>query len=149
MGVARYELVQKPACAVMALHSGIPKEHSAFWQDFTVEALYTLYTSVTASASVLLAALQEPSDIMVTQKRMFEYLLLFACDLDRDLASRSPRFATGGSCGVSGEFSVAFNALKDTFAGGLVNGCYVMYVVTEPYADHYIFNPSCCVFFLL
>ena len=50
----------------------------------------------------------------VSQKRVYEYLLSFVGDLDRDLASRFLRYVTGGSCVVSGEINVAFNALKGT-----------------------------------
>ena len=68
---------------------------------------------MTASAYIVLAALQEPSDMTVSQKKVYKYLLSFVGDWDRDLASRFLRFVTGGSCVVSGKISIAFNALKD------------------------------------
>ena len=41
--VAQHELLLAPVGALYALNSGVPAIHHAFWEQFSITDLYTLY----------------------------------------------------------------------------------------------------------
>ena len=109
--IAKYELQVKPMAAVYSMRSGIPSNEKPFWDAFSVEQLYAVYLSLSATPEKVLNFIDEPYLENVTQARMFEYLQQYIGDMKSDELRRFLRFTTGSSVIIAEHIKVSFNAL--------------------------------------
>ena len=111
--VARHELMMKPACSLLALHSGVPKEYLTFFsKEFSIASLFSLYKILNASPEMVLAAIREPESMTHSETRIFEYITTFVGSLGVDQIRRFLRFVTGGSAMLGKEICITFNSLQ-------------------------------------
>ena len=109
--VAKFEFQVKPMVAITSVHCGIPKEHKAFWENLTVEKLYSLYLMLTASPTKVIACL-EPECTTQVDERIFSYLESFIGNMNRNMLCRFLRFCTGSSTCIGNTIKVRFNSLS-------------------------------------
>ena len=109
--MAKFEFEVKPMVAITSVHCGIPKEHKAFWENMTVEKLYSLYLMLTASPAKVIACL-EPECTMQVDERIFSYLE--SGNMNRNMLRRFLRFVTGSSTCIGNTIKVRFNRISKT-----------------------------------
>ena len=60
---AKFEFQVKPMAALTSINNGIPSDEKSFWQSYSVEELYSLYLSLSATPGKVLAILEEPTTV--------------------------------------------------------------------------------------
>ena len=66
-----------------SISCGVPSNEKQFWDSFTVEELYALYDSLSATPEKDLAILDEPIEENSTQATVFGYLELYVGNMKR------------------------------------------------------------------
>lgn len=72
--VAHYEYMSKPTAATVAVHSGVPKEHTTFWENMGVSKLFTVYQALSVSSDRILRLLDNASGQNPSEERIIVYL---------------------------------------------------------------------------
>ena len=62
--VAKHEFIAKPLVALYSLKSGVPVPHSMFWEQYTVNDLYSMYKELIAVPSMVIQNIETPDDQM-------------------------------------------------------------------------------------
>ena len=75
--IARHEFMVKPLGALYARNSGVPENHRGFWNTFSVQELFTLYTSLNATPCTVIARIEVPEQNNSAQARVFGYLIRY------------------------------------------------------------------------
>ena len=100
-------------CMQMAsIGCGIPSNEKQFWDSFTVEELYSLYDSLSASPEKVLAILDEPIEENSTQATVFGYLELYVGNMKNEEARCFLRYTTGSLVLIGQHITVGFNSLS-------------------------------------
>lgn len=110
--VARHEFLVKPLGALYAMNSGIPNEHTKFWKEMKVDSLLEVYLKCTPTAASVLKVIKEPNQLNDAQSTVFNYLLQYVGNMQRDKIRDFLRFVTGSSALVVDTITVTFNALS-------------------------------------
>ena len=121
--IAKYEFHVKPMAALYAINSGIPHCELTFWQSHTIEQVSSLYYTLMATSSKVLAMLQEPVESNSSQCRVFNYLQQFIGNMNQAEVRRILRFTTGSSVMVSGGITVTFNNLSGIACRPIAHTC--------------------------
>jgi len=106
--IGRHEFTIKAVGAVCAMNVGLPHVHQKFWEDHSVEKLYSLYKSLTANLGEVIEIITEPDVMNSAEERVYEYLIQF-------IGSLKPNdlhflwFVTGSSVMLSKDIIVVFN----------------------------------------
>ena len=106
------EFMSKPMAAISAIHSGIPQIHKGFWNAITVDDLYKLYSSLTASPAKVVDMLVEPVAANPAQERVFGYLVQYIGSMKISEVQRFLRFVTGSSVCLTGGITIEFNGVS-------------------------------------
>ncbi len=89
----------------------VPATHHEFWNGFTVEKLFALYTALNATSQQVLAMTKEPEAMSPDKARAFSYLSSFIVNLNQDEPCGFLRFVTGSSVLMAKEMSITLNRL--------------------------------------
>ena len=106
--ISRHEFLVKAVGAIYAINSGLPSVHQGFWNEQSVEKLYSLYKSLIATPVIKM--ISEPEVMNSTEERVYGYLIQFIRSLKPDDLRCFLRFITGSSVLLSTDISVVFNA---------------------------------------
>ena len=79
------------------MNSGLPCLHQRFWDDFSVEKLYSLYKSLTANHEEVIKIIREPDTMNDAEERAYGYLIKFVGSLKPEDLQGFLRFVTGSS----------------------------------------------------
>ena len=108
--ISRHEFTVKPVGAIHAMNSGLPRIHQRFWDEYSVEKLYTLYKSLTANHEEVMQMIREPGTMNSTEERIYGYLIMFVGSLTPEGLQGFLQFVTGSSVLLPNDVSVVFNA---------------------------------------
>ena len=93
------------------MRAAVPAQHIPFWSLLSYEHFYDIYRVQQASASKVLALIEDPQTSNPNEERVYGYLQQFIGSLRGDELRSLLRFATGSS--VCGSFiTVCFNNLQ-------------------------------------
>ena len=120
---ARFEFLNKPLAALSNFNAGIPNSEQAFWSGLSVEQLYNLYITLTASPSKVLQLLEDPPSQIPSEERVFQYLQQFIGNLPVEEASLFMRFVTGSCVCPSTKLKVSFNRLSGLARRPIAHTC--------------------------
>lgn len=109
--VARHIFLGKPLGVLYCLKSGVPKPYNEFWSSYSVEKMFSLYKSLNATTTSVLALMDEPKDMNPAEQRIYNYLVSFVSSLKDDELRMFMRFVTGSSAMVAKPISLTFNHL--------------------------------------
>ena len=140
VAIAKFEFQIKPLAAVGSISSGIPKEQKEFWESFSVEELYTLYTAVSGTPEKVLEILEEPMYDNECQARVFSYLQQFIGDMKRDEIRRFLRFTTGSAVLFDDQISVTFNSLSGIARRPIAHTCSCILELPSTYLNYLDFE---------
>ena len=121
--IAKYEQQIKPMAAICAMNSGIPSCENPFWESFSIDELYSLYLSLSATPAKVLSIFVEPLQENSNQARVFEYLQQFIGNMRMDEIRRFLRFTTGSSVLITEKIVVTFNALSEISRRPIAHTC--------------------------
>ena len=111
VSVAKHHFLRKPAYFVSEMRAAFPAQHIPFWSLLSYEHFYDIYRAQQASASKVLALIEDPQTSNPNEERVYGYLQQFIGSLRGDELRSLLRFATGSSvCGSS--ITVCFNNLQ-------------------------------------
>ena len=72
----------KTNCPVTyAINLGLPRLHQRFWNEYSIEKLYTLYKSLTANHEEVIKMIREPDTMNGAEERVYGYLIKFVVSL--------------------------------------------------------------------
>ena len=108
--IGRHEFTIKAVGAVYAMNSGLPRLHQRFWDEYSVEKLYTLYKSLTANHEEVIKMIREPDTMNGAEERVYGYLINFVGSLKPEDLQGFLRFVTGSSVMLPNDITVGFNA---------------------------------------
>ena len=63
------------------MNSGLPCLHQRFWDEYSVEKLYSLYKSLTANHEEVIKIIREPDTMNGAEERAYGYLIKFVGSL--------------------------------------------------------------------
>ena len=106
------EFMMKPMAAINSINSGIPHIHCGFWEDLSVDDLYSLYCSKTASPSKVIDMIVEPLTSNPAQERVFGYLIQYVGAMKASEVQHFLRLVTGSSVCTSKDIFIEFNTLS-------------------------------------
>ena len=133
---ARYEYIIKPSAALDAISRGIPASHRPFWCGLSVETLYSIYSSLTASPEKVLSLMYEPDINDPNQERVLGYLTQYVGDMKPEEIRRFLRFVTGSPvCCVEG-FVVSFNSLEGAARRPITHTCSRLLELSSAYTTY-------------
>ena len=108
--IGRHEFTVKAVGAVYAMNLGLPHLHQKFWNEFSVEKLYSLYKSLIANHEEVLKMIREPDTMNGAEERVYGYLIKFVGSLKPEDLQGFLRFVTGSSVMLPNDITVVFNA---------------------------------------
>lgn len=109
--IAKYHFLRKPAVAIAEICSGIPKVYTPFWDKMGMGELYNIYKALQASASKVLALLEEPVMLNENQERVYGYLQQYIGNMQGDEPRMFFRYVTGTAVCSSHAINITFNSL--------------------------------------
>ena len=112
ISLSRCEFHIKPLAAMSAISSGTPENQIHFWDSFSIEELYTLYTTISCTPEKVLNILEEPIFSNECETREFGFLQHFVRDMKCAEIRHLLRFTTGSSAFLAGNISVIFITIK-------------------------------------
>lgn len=121
--IAKYHYTVKPMAAICSIGCGIPSNEKEFWDSFTVEELYSLYLSLSATPEKVLSILDEPLEENSSQARIFAYLQQYVGNMKNEEARRFLRYTTGSSVLTGRNISVSFNGLSGLARRPIAHTC--------------------------
>ena len=92
---AKFEFFNRPLAAFSSFNAGIPDNEQAFWNGFSVEQLYSLYVTLTASPTKVLQLLEDSPSQTPSEERVFQYLQQFIGNLSVEEVGLFLRFVSG------------------------------------------------------
>ena len=108
--IGRHEFTVKAVGAVFAMNSGLPRPHQKFWNEYSVEKLYSLYKSLIANHEEVIKMITEPDTMNCAEERVYGYLIRFVGSLKSEELQGFLRFVTGSSVMLPNDITVIFNA---------------------------------------
>ena len=123
VAIAKFEFQIKPLAAISSISIGIPHSQKKFWESFSVEELYSLYTTISGTPEKVLEILEEPAYENDCEVRVFGYLQQFIGDMKRAEIRRFLRFTTGSSVLLGSKISVIFNSLSGLARRPIAHTC--------------------------
>ena len=121
--IAKYEYQIKPMAAICSINSGIPPKEKDFWHAFTINQLYLLYQSLSATPAKVLAILEEPMEENSCQARVFTYLQQYIGNMKNEEVRRFLRYTTGSSVLIGEHITVSFNSLSGAARRPIAHTC--------------------------
>ena len=102
----------KPAAALALVHSGIPNNLKAFWENMSASDVHALYYCLSVSPSKVLSMLEICPPANDLESRVTNYLKLMIGNMQVGELSLFLRFVTGASVCTVPIIRVEFNALN-------------------------------------
>ena len=112
LNAARYTFMVRPAAPIAKMHSGIPKEHQAFWAGMGIRRLHTIYSTLTVSAVKVLQLLTEPAIANAGEECAWLFLKRFVGNMTTVELRSFLRFVTGSVVITVSSITVTFNKLS-------------------------------------
>lgn len=141
--IARHEFLVKPVGAVLAMHSGIPEEHRAFWSATTIEQLFDVYVASNATASTVLSTvLCEPIFKNSSEESAYGYLVQYIGNLREDGVRDFLRFVTGSSALVVDDIYITFNGLGGLSRWPIAHTCSSTLELSTTFATYIEFSEA-------
>ena len=121
--IAKYAILTKPMAALCAISSGIPPTEKVFWKSYSIEGLYSLYMTLTATPEKVLSILEEPVGGNPCEMRTFCYLRQYIGNMRKEDVPRFLRFSTGSSVIISNTITITFNGLSGLSRRPIAHTC--------------------------
>ncbi len=134
--VAKFEFVTKPVAAHTLIHTGISHSEKIFWNQLTVNELYSLYVCLTATPDRLLDFMEEPIFINPAQERVYGYLRDFIGNLSINDTRTFLRFTTGSAVLTSAPLKVIFNNVAGLARRPIAHTCDNTLEISPNYSSH-------------
>ena len=137
---AKFEFQVKPMTAFSSISNGVPSDDKSFWQSYSVEELYSLYLSLSATPGKVLAILEEPQVDNECQAQVFTYLQQFIGNMKNDEIRRFLRFVTGTSVMLPDGISVCFNGSSGLMRRPIAHTCSCSLELPSTYVSYLDFE---------
>ncbi|KAK3722360.1 hypothetical protein QZH41_003617 [Actinostola sp. cb2023] len=111
IAMAQSEFIFKPLCLLTWMRDGINRKRlNKFKQSLPVQAIGALYSQLSPTTRKTIESLQpESSDLKPEQQRVYNFLLRYIGNMDREQLLRFLRFVTGATCAPQKPIKVFFN----------------------------------------
>ena len=107
--VAKFEFCCKPSAAIAMMHSGVPPDHSGFWERLGVAGVQKLYYSLSVTRSKVLSLLNGQC-YSAAEEHIYGYLTTMIGNMSTNDLISFTRFVTGSSVCIARKIEVIFNS---------------------------------------
>ena len=121
--VAKFQFLNKPIAAHLAINSGIPPFERSFWCQLTISDLYSLYLSLSATPSRVLDLMEEPDFMNPAEERVYSYLRDLIGNFSTSDTRKYLRFVTGSAVLSSSPLKAIFNAVSGLARRPIAHTC--------------------------
>ena len=137
---AEYEFLHKPLAAISSIYAGIPPQELQFWKNYSVNQLYSIFQSLSASPSKVLQLIEEPMMLHAGEKKVFQFLLQFVGNMSDEDIGRFLRFVTGSSVCPTKKLQITFNRLSGFSRRPIAHTCAFTLELSTDYGNYMQFT---------
>lgn len=138
--IAEFEFKRKPAAAIAAIQSGIPKSHQAFWKNMSIYKFYSIYSALSVSTYKILQMLDNVSTSNQNEETVLSYLRQYIGNMRTDELRVFLRFVTGSCVCTASGIKVSFNRLDGLARRPIAHTCSYTLEISTSYFNYAEFS---------
>ena len=122
------------------MNAGVPAPHKAFWSNFSVNDLFTLYKQLVATPANVIRMIKEPVTTNTAQDTVFGYLIRMIGSMKQEELCNFLRFVTGSSVPVDNDICITFNSLSGLSRRPIAHTCAFRLELPSTYLTYHDFE---------